>query len=131
MIYFYRNKFENNGFLSNHHNISFTFNTDGASIFKSSKVSVWPIFLVINELPYKLRMKRENIILDSLWFGTQKPAMGTFLKPFQLSMKELYNGVECISPEIGTFVSKSILLCGTFDLPARSLVCNHIQYNGS
>ena len=88
-----------NGLLSNPDNISFTFNTDGAAVFKSSKVSVWPIFLVINELPYKLRMKRENMILASLWFGSQKPAMGTFLKPFQHSMKHLYNGIECVSPK--------------------------------
>ncbi|CAC5361428.1 unnamed protein product [Mytilus coruscus] len=127
----YKSLNRENGLLSNPDNISFTFNTDGAAVFKSSKVSVWPIFLVINELPYKLRMKRENMILASLWFGSQKPAMGTFLKPFQHSMKNLYNGIECFSPKRGAFLSKGILLCGTADLPARSILCNHIQYNGA
>ncbi|CAC5363251.1 unnamed protein product [Mytilus coruscus] len=127
----YKSLNRENGLLSNPDNISFTFNTDGAAVFKSSKVLVWPIFLVINELPYKLRMKRENMILASLWFGSQKPAMGTFLKPFQHSMKNLYNGIECFSPKRGAFLSKGILLCGTADLPARSILCNHIQYNGA
>ena len=35
--------------------ISFQINTDGVSIFKSAKSSVWPVFLVINELHPKLR----------------------------------------------------------------------------
>ena len=32
-------------------NISFTFNTDGVSLFRSSQTGIWPILLVINELP--------------------------------------------------------------------------------
>ena len=41
------------GFLSeqNKANVSFTFNTDGVEIYKSSKYSLWPIWLQINELP--------------------------------------------------------------------------------
>ncbi|CAC5411693.1 unnamed protein product [Mytilus coruscus] len=78
---------ENDGPLSQPENISFTFNTDGAPVFQSSKVSVWPLFMVINELPYKLRMMKENTILAGLWFGNQKPSMSTFLSPFLDSFK--------------------------------------------
>ena len=35
--------------------ISFQLNTDGVAIFKSSKMSVWPVYLTINELPPHLR----------------------------------------------------------------------------
>lgn len=35
--------------------LSFQLNTDGVSIFKSNKTSLWPIYLVINELHPKLR----------------------------------------------------------------------------
>jgi hypothetical protein len=59
--------------------ISFSLHTDGAAVFKSSIVSVWPLFLVINERPYKIRMKKENMLLASLWFGNKKPSMSTFL----------------------------------------------------
>ena len=43
------------GFLCPSTNISFMMNTDGVSIFRSSKTEVWPIFLVINELPASVR----------------------------------------------------------------------------
>ena len=36
-------------------NLSFTINTDGVALFKSSSTSIWPIFLAINELPPHLR----------------------------------------------------------------------------
>lgn len=76
-------------------------------------------------------MKKENMILSSLWFGNSKPSMGTFLKPFQKTMTELQTEIQCESPEEGKFICRAILLCGTADLPARSLLCNHIQYNGA
>ena len=43
------------GFLSNKNNISFTLNTDGIPVFKSSNFSFWPIYLTINELPFNMR----------------------------------------------------------------------------
>ena len=42
------------GFLCRHTNpanISFSFNTDGVSLFHSFKTGIWPIYLSINELP--------------------------------------------------------------------------------
>ena len=54
----YRKLMQPGGFLSkdNPLNISFSFNTDGVAPFKSSnKQNFWPIFLVINELPPRLR----------------------------------------------------------------------------
>ena len=38
-------------FLNNQCNISVIFNTDGAPLYSSSSVSLWPVFLAINELP--------------------------------------------------------------------------------
>ena len=127
----YRSYLENNGPLNYPENISFTFNTDGASVFKSSNFSIWPIYLVINELPYNLRMKKENMILAALWFGNQKPLMATFLRPFLDSMKALSIGIKCFAPGRGEFVCKAFVMCGTADLPARSLLCNSNQYNGA
>lgn len=43
------------GFLSNQSNILFILNTDGVPVFRSSSFSFWPIYLIINELPYKMR----------------------------------------------------------------------------
>lgn len=55
------------------HNISFTLNTDGVPIFKSSKFAIWPVYLMINELPFKVRKQSENMLFCGLWFGESKP----------------------------------------------------------
>jgi hypothetical protein len=39
------------GFLSHPHNISFLGNTDGVALIRSTGCGVWPVYLVINELP--------------------------------------------------------------------------------
>ena len=46
-------KLVHSGFLSqaNRANVSFTLNTDGVDVYRSSKYSIWPIWLQINELP--------------------------------------------------------------------------------
>lgn len=40
-----------NGIIS----ISFTLNTDGALLFQSTSSSIWPVLLMINELPFNER----------------------------------------------------------------------------
>ena len=55
-----------NGFLADTRNISLALNTDGVAIFKSSKKGeLWPLYLVINELPPKMRYFK---ILNALTF---------------------------------------------------------------
>lgn len=51
----YKEHFQPGKFLGNPHNISVTGNTDGVDLIKSSKISIWPIYMVINELPPKER----------------------------------------------------------------------------
>lgn len=123
-------KLTNEGILSSPDNVSFLMNTDGVPVFKSSKVSIWPLYLVINELPYSKRMAKENMIFAGLWFGEKKPAMWTFLKPHTYSFTSLEKGAEMQSPEKGTFHCRGILLACSCDLPARCLLCNSMQYNG-
>ena len=53
-------------FLTNPNNISFMWYTDGVPLFKSSKISIWPLFLSINELPYQDRIKQENMLFAGL-----------------------------------------------------------------
>ena len=71
-------------------NISLICNTDGVSIFNSSNVSIWPIWLAINELPPILRFSRQNVLLAGLWYGEQKPPMSIYLKPLIDSVNTLY-----------------------------------------
>ncbi len=55
----------------NSRTITLQINADGASCFKKSKFSFWPLMALINDLPYKLR--RSFIVLLALWFGKKKP----------------------------------------------------------
>jgi len=119
------------GILSSGNNISFIFNTDGVPVFKSSKVSIWPLYLIINELPHNKRFAKENMLFAGMWFGEKKPAMWTFLKPFHESFSKLEQGVNFTVNGIGIVTCQGVLLGGTCDLPARCLVCNAIQYNGA
>jgi len=120
-----------NGILSSKNNISLTWNVDGLPLFKSSKFSLWPLYFIINELRYKLRTLKENMIIAGLWFGERKPSMNIYLKPI---IKELMileqHGVEVQPPMCGSFVSNVVVLAGTCDLPAKCLVLNCIQFNG-
>lgn len=47
--------------------ITITYNTDGAPLFESSQYSIWPIYLMINELPMAVRTSQ--LIVIGLWFG--------------------------------------------------------------
>ena len=42
-------------FVSQPGNITLTVNTDGVPIFKSANISLWPIWVSINELPPHVR----------------------------------------------------------------------------
>lgn len=47
----YKNLSRPGGVLSHPNNLSYIFNSDGSPIYKSSKFSIWPIQLHLNELP--------------------------------------------------------------------------------
>ncbi|CAF1116504.1 unnamed protein product [Brachionus calyciflorus] len=71
---------------------TFTLNTDGISPFKSSKICIWPIYLVINELNIKHRFNFSNVILAGLYVGTQKPSFVHFFEPVIKELKSLAYG---------------------------------------
>ena len=97
--------------LSFWNNLSLMWNVDGVPIFKSSKFSISPLYLVINELPYHLRMLKENTLFDDSYLAT--------------------TGIHICSPLYqNPFDYAVILLASTCDLPAKCLVLNTIQFNG-
>ena len=51
----YQSKCGPDGFLLQPYNLSLKLNTDGVAIFHSSQFGVWPLFLLVNELPPSLR----------------------------------------------------------------------------
>lgn len=74
--------------------VTFTFNCDGAPTFESSKCSIYPVQLMINELPIEVRTA--ETIICALWFGKSKPDMNALMEGFVNTMNEFTNcGVEC------------------------------------
>lgn len=65
----YQQHMTSDGILAHRSNISLTWNVDGLPLFKSSKFSLWPAYFIVNELPYKLRICKVNMIISGLWFG--------------------------------------------------------------
>ncbi|KAK3916587.1 hypothetical protein KUF71_025702 [Frankliniella fusca] len=121
------------GFLSNPSNISFMWYTDGVSVFNfSNKFSIWPLYLVINELKYKQRVKKENIVLAGIWFGKRKPKANTFLEPFYTRLQDFYHNGHIFSRPNGPPVHvRGVMLCGTCDMPAKSTFLRIKQFNGN
>ena len=111
------------------HFLTFLWNTDGVSVFRSSHYDIWPMYLAINELPQHLRFKQENLILSCLWFGKKKPVMTTFMRSMYEQLKSLENGVDLQTAD-GKKNFHCYILAGTADLPARAIVLNMTQYNG-
>lgn len=59
--------------VDKHNYVTGILNTDGAKKFESSSSSIWPVYLMINELPAQVRL--DNLITCGLWFNKKKPNM--------------------------------------------------------
>ncbi len=109
---------------------SLSFNCDGVPVFRSSKFSIWPLLCSVNEVTREERDK--NVILCALWFGSSKPLMTSFLKPFVEECKSLGQmGLQWQDPvDHSIKTSKVYALCAICDAVARPLLQNFKQFNG-
>lgn len=119
-----------NQFLSCTNNLSLAFFTDGVALFKSSGISFWPVYLLINELPRKQRFLKKNMILWGVWQGTGKPRMTIFLKSLVKDLQDLYKNGVTLTIDSKQICCKAMLVVATMDLPARAAVLHMTQYNG-
>ena len=62
-------------FFSTPDHLALSLSTDGMPLFKSSPQSLWPVYLVVLNLPANIRMSCNNVILCGLWMGSTKPEM--------------------------------------------------------
>ncbi|KAL5493754.1 hypothetical protein EMCRGX_G014976 [Ephydatia muelleri] len=104
--------------------------TDGVALFKSSKTSLWPVYLLIQNLPPQVRFKGENIILCGIWQGSRKPDMNVLLKPVVKSIQQLKEHGVIIQTPIGPKLYHAKLVLGIFDAPAKASVLCEKQFNG-
>lgn len=72
---------------------TFTLNTDGISFCEKSNLTMWPVFLAINEIPVEKRFCVENIIIAGNYEILVKVSLMPllkiiyFFKDYQLGMK--------------------------------------------
>ncbi|KAL1418328.1 hypothetical protein MTO96_025974 [Rhipicephalus appendiculatus] len=106
--------------------ITLTINTDGSPVFKCSKYSVWPIQLMLNELPFDIRSC--NVVVGALWFAKCHPPAHLFMKTFVSAV----NSLKTISWEHAgeRITSKIFVTCCSVDSPARASLLNMKQFNG-
>lgn len=110
------------------HDISCQMNTDGVKLFKSGDADVWPIYISINELPYKRR--RQFTSLVGLWFGDHKPNMATFFKPFIRHCNEFVDEPLVWTHQGQTYKSRVYFPLCTADSVARPALQGLKQFNG-
>lgn len=64
--------------------------TDGVPLFKSSLKDLWPVFLVLLNLPPAIRMNAQNIVLAGLWYDSKKPPMNLLIEPIMKKLNHLH-----------------------------------------
>lgn len=110
------------------HRISFTLNVDGTPLFKSSNTSIWPIQLIVNEIPAAERMKR--LVLAALWFGPAKPHMEMFQDAFVEEMNKLSTRGFSLMYKGTLQTFRAFCICCAVDSVARAPMQGVTQFNG-
>lgn len=108
--------------------LTLNFNTDGAALFHSSKTSIWPVQLIINEFPVELRFK--NIILAALWISQSEPKPAFMNLYFSTLVKSanklLKSGITIINNQNQSIKFKFVLFCASVDSVARPIMQNRM-----
>ena len=108
-------------FFSSADNLALSLSTDGVPVYKSSPVSIWPVYLIILNLPAHIRMNSENVILCGLWLGPTKPIINLLLNPVaKLLNKRSTLGMR-VKTSLANLTVRARLVMGVFDLPAKQL----------
>ena len=99
--------------------------SDGISKFKSSKKSIWPIYLVSVDLDFKNRFKLHNIILLGIYYGDKKPNLQLCLS--KIFDQYYHSGDLCISKKQNQYFVDICFVVA--DKPARAMLLNMQSFN--
>ena len=118
-------------FFSHKNHLALSLSTDGVPLLKSSKVSLWPVYCVILNLPANIRTNSENVILCGILVGPTKPVKKLLLDPVMQQIQQLSTfGLDIIMQSGETTTVRAKLVVGVFDLPAKAAVLCAKQFNG-
>ncbi|CAF0880840.1 unnamed protein product [Brachionus calyciflorus] len=107
---------------------TFTLNTDGVQLCNKSKMSIWPIILVSNELPIGERFRFDNIIIAGLSVSNGKPALGFLFNQIKNELKALEEGVYLFQD---IYIKVHFyLMASVFDKPARCSFLGMVSSTG-
>jgi len=126
----YKKLQEPGGFLHDSSNITFSMFTDGVPLFKSSGIQMWPVYILINEIPPKQRFTRKNMLLWGVWQGQGKPKMNMFLRPLITDLTDLYQNGLSVTIEKKMYHLKAMMILVTMDLQARAYLTGMTHHNG-
>jgi len=123
---------KNKCFLSYKWNLAIGICLDGIPAYQSSKISLWPVFCVILNLPPEIRYKVENILMISCSTNPRTPEeYKAICSMIVYEANALYKGVpvvNCIDSNHKTLKAKiSFITC---DLEAKNKVMNMVGYSG-
>ncbi len=113
-------------FLSKPENTGLVLCSDGVPTFKSSKGSLWPVYLMVTSIPPHKRNRVDNLIVAALWYGHVKPPMNLLLQP----ILETISSIEKDGISHKEVVIRAKLMQAVFDLPAKSSATCTKQFNG-
>lgn len=107
--------------------ITLTMNVDGIQPNRNSHQTIWPILLVVNELPVKQRYAIENVILAGVWPGKNKPKRTEMCQFFGPVVDELVLLESPGSVHFSDINDRAIEMCvfligGCCDKPAQALL---------
>uniref|UniRef100_A0A1X7TKI8 Transposase domain-containing protein n=1 Tax=Amphimedon queenslandica TaxID=400682 RepID=A0A1X7TKI8_AMPQE len=120
----------NADFFSCKEHLGVIINTDGVPLFKSSRTTLWPVYLEIGNYPPTVRFRKENAVICGFWIGQSKPDMQVLLKRILKAIDNLnILGFSFDSPD-GVKTIRIKLLFGVFDLIAKAKALCMNQFNG-
>ena len=108
--------------------VCFVLNVDGATPMKStSKFHIWPMWLMIANLPIAVRQSYPNMTLAALYAGSQKPIWSEVDKVLDLSVINRAHDLNIRGQVVHTDFKLIYLVA---DMVAKASILNHMQFNG-
>lgn len=104
-------------------------NSDGIKMFKRNVNSVWPIQLIQNFLPPRLRYLTENIILSGIFYGTEID-FKIVLKPLIMEMEILKSGFDMTVDNV-TLEFVPVITQVAVDLQAKYKIQGFLSFNSA
>lgn len=105
------------------YDITVMLNSDGSPVFTSSSYTIWPVQLVINELPFVQWWC--NVVVSGLWYGTSHPRMTLVMQSFVEQMQPLLQRGITWSAGGLPVKTKVYCICSVADAPARATRTHH------